>query len=153
MNISSMKNLLYIMLLVIASACSDNKTDDMNIDSGTLPEQWVLVQMSGQTPNSTTTGDNMEWQEYYVFNDDLTFTKVRTRDGKELQASGTYVLQTINNENHFVLQYLAANGLIGSCTGGASETLWLKSADKMSSNWQQCDGPGLDYELRTSITH
>lgn len=144
-----MKKLFYILLACTAFACSDRSVvekTDIDIDFNVFPKKWVLVQMSGNMSNSTTTGTNMAWQEYYVFNEDNTFVKVRTQTGKETQAAGTYSVLTVNEENQLVLTYTTESDLIGSCTGSLSESLWLKSPGKMSSNWLQCDGPGLDYE-------
>jgi arylsulfatase A-like enzyme len=46
-----------------------------NRDSTGYFGKWTLVSMSGSIPNSETTGAAMEWQEFYLFNTNGTFTK------------------------------------------------------------------------------
>ncbi|MBA4146290.1 MAG: hypothetical protein DI538_26435 [Azospira oryzae] len=144
-----MRNLFYVVLACAVLACSDDAPEektDIDIDFAVFPQKWVLVQMTGNVPHSTTTGVEMNWQENYRFNKDLTFLKVRTRDGITTQASGSYTKVAIGGENHLVLTYSVASDLIGNCNSTLTEDLWLKSPGKMSSTWLVCDGPGLDYE-------
>ncbi len=141
-----MKNLLYILLACTFFACSDSESEK-KFDINVFPQKWKLVEMSGNIPNSTTTGADMGWQETYVLNADGTFLKSRVRDGVTTEASGTYTLQTLSaNENHLVLTYPTYSELIGSCTSRSGESLWMQTSTSMISSWAQCDGPGLKYE-------
>ena len=45
-----------------------------------------------------------------------------------------------------VLTYAAASPIIGACTTEPKETLALKNDDTLVSTWQNCDGPGLEYQ-------
>ena len=102
--------------------------------------------MSGSIPNSETTGAAMEWQEYYLFNNDGTFTKSRIRNKIETKATGTYT--TINNQygKYLELTYPNDNELIGNCLGDLKEELYFKANNTLSSGWTACDGPGLEYQ-------
>ncbi|MCF4101084.1 hypothetical protein L1I30_05360 [Gillisia sp. M10.2A] len=115
--------------------------------------RWELVKMTGSASYTETTGDNMEWQEYYFFNNDQTFSKTRMRGDSVTTATGTYVFseehEFMSNENNEViaeLVYDTINPLIGTCYNTRLMELLYISNGKMISTWHQCDGPGLEYE-------
>jgi arylsulfatase A-like enzyme len=56
-------------------------TKPVKIDSTGYFGKWTLVSMSGSIPNSETTGATMEWQEFYLFNTNGTFTKSEKKFG------------------------------------------------------------------------
>lgn len=102
--------------------------------------------MTGQIPNSETTGIQLEWQEFYLLNSNGTFTKSRERSGIFTEKSGTFVFKNLSDEKFLELNYKSYNSIIGSCTSEPRETLWLKSETKLQGTWANCDGPGLEYE-------
>ena len=102
--------------------------------------------MFGQSPNSSTSGSDMEWQESYLLNSDGAFTKSRERNGVIIEASGTFVFKDLTDGKYLELSYESNSVIIGSCTAGLKETLWVRSEKKMSGTWSYCDGPGLEYE-------
>lgn len=136
---------LLLLFLCFLSACNKEEDDD-NFDIDEFPQKWELVKMTGQIPNSETTGDKMEWQEYYRLNLDSTFTKLRERNGEVVEASGNFVFEELSDGEYLVLSYKTDNILIGSCSNNLEEVLWLKSETKMTSTWLACDGPGLEYK-------
>ena len=136
-----MKKLLLLLVGVwILSSC----TREFDLDK--FPQKWQLTSMFGQTPNSTTSGSDMEWQESYLLNSDGTFTKSRIRNGVLTEASGTFVFKDLTDGKYLELSYESNSDIIGSCTSGQKETLWVRSEIKMSGTWSYCDGPGLEYE-------
>jgi len=138
-----MKNLLIISLLLGSMfSCTKNQ----KFDSKQYPQKWQLIKMTGQLPNSETTGTNMEWQEYYLLNSNGTFTKSREQQGILTKASGTYTFKNLSDGTYLELTYESDNALIGSCISGLKESLWLKSGNRMMDTWSSCDGPGLEYE-------
>ena len=96
-----------------------------------------------------TTGDDMAWQEYYLFSPVGTFVKSRTRDEMATEANDTFEVVEFENdsEHYFLLTFDSGEELVGNCGDGVNELLVYKSATKISSTWQACDGPRLDYEL------
>jgi hypothetical protein len=141
-----MKNLATIVFFLSAfSSCTkdDNKENTSTAD---YHGKWTLVKMSGSLLNSETTGTAMEWQEFYVFSDSGTFTKFRIRNTVQTTASGTYVAK--NNQDGTVLEltYPKNSEIIGSCYGNQKEELYFSTNNTLSSTWQNCDGPGLDYQ-------
>ena len=136
-----MKNLLLFLIgLWTISSCSKD------FDPDKFPQQWQLTSMSGQIPNSTTSGSDMEWQESYLLNPGGTFSKSRTRNGVLTEASGTFEFKDQTDGKYLELSYKSTSDIIGSCTSGLKETLWVRSDIKMSGTWSYCDGPGLEYE-------
>ena len=110
--------------------------------------KWQLIEMSGSTINSVTTGSEMSWQESYVFNTNRTFVKTRIKDNTTTTASGTFSISKTSNETHFELTYSESSTLVGSCYGNLKEELFINSDNLLESTWQNCDGPGLVYQKK-----
>jgi hypothetical protein len=85
--------LITVSLLFLFSCSKENK-DPLTKEA---QQKWVLVKIIStfSVDPSVTTGSDMPWQEYYIFNADNTFLKSHIQDGQLKEASGTY---TINNE-------------------------------------------------------
>ncbi|TDE27194.1 hypothetical protein E0I61_14920 [Flavobacterium ranwuense] len=140
-----MKNLVILVaFLSVFSSCS--KDDAVTMDSTGYYGKWTLVSMSGSIPNSETTGAAMEWQEFYIFNTNGTFTKSRERNSVKTSISGTYTTATQSDGIFFELTYTNDNEIIGSCYGNQKEQLYLTANNSLSSTWSYCDGPGLVYK-------
>ncbi len=98
--------------------------------------------------NSETTGNDMAWQEYFIFNTDSTFLKSREQNGQVKEARGTYSFSTTAYEKYFVLTYQSGYELKASCFSGLpQENLLMASSTKIMGTWNICDGPGLEYQL------
>ncbi|MBE9491359.1 MAG: hypothetical protein IMY70_00620 [Bacteroidetes bacterium] len=138
-----MKNLIFISILT-CTLFSCSKDDEFDFEQ--YPQKWQLIKMTGQIPNSETTGTNMEWQEYYILNSNGTFTKSRERRGILTEVSGTFVFKDLSDKKYLELTYESDNAIIGSCFSEPGESLWLKSENRLMGTWSYCDGPGLEYE-------
>ena len=139
-----------IIVSLMFFSCSEPETssfDDTELQF--VDQKWELVRMSGSMVNSTTTGADMEWQEYYVFAFDGTFQKIRTKDGIVSEATGIFEFVEYENDeaDYLELTYNEGIGLIGNCSGDQKEVLIYNSATEISNTWQACDGPGLYYVL------
>lgn len=138
-----------LMLSIFFLSCSveDYTEDDISLQY--TAQKWKLVRMTGSFINSETTGDQMDWQEYYMFNPDGTFSKSRSREGVITEAKGTFEVMEYDNDDADYLELVYKNGqeLIGSCNGDGTEVLVYRSVKAISNTWNACDGPGLDYEL------
>jgi len=147
-----MKNVLaFLLVLVTLFSCqkeemtlSPSQKEEGQLDK-LYPQTWQLVKMTGQLPNSVVTGAAMPWQEFYIFQADGTFTKIRRKGNQELEAKGTYSLQTLTNGPCYVLTYEQENELIGNCIVEPMEYLSLQANNTLISGWWACDGPGLEY--------
>ncbi|WP_396633150.1 hypothetical protein [Maribacter sp. R86514] len=140
---------LFLSLFILVSCAED---DDFGLESTQFvfsDQKWELVQMSGSFQNSETTGEEMDWQEYYIFSPEGTFIKSRTVDEEVTEATGTFeVVEYDNDLNHYLeLTYQTGNELVGNCTGDDKELLIYRNSTMISSLWMACDGPGLDYSL------
>ncbi len=137
------KSIIFCALLVLFCSCSN---DNIKVITTDYQGKWELYKMSGRLANSETTGTAMEWQEYYSFNTDGSFTKSRTRNGVETEMSGSYIISKLQEESFLELTYKADGGIIGSCYGNKKEELNILPHSRLSSTWKNCDGPGLEYE-------
>ncbi|MDI5898638.1 hypothetical protein [Flavobacterium yafengii] len=138
------KLIILVAFLTIFSSCS--KDDAVTMDSTGYYGKWTLVAMTGSFQNSETTGAAMEWQEFYLFNTNGTFTKSRERNGVKTTLSGTYTTTTKSDGIYFELTYPNDSEIIGSCYGNQKEVLYLTANNSLSSTWSYCDGPGLEYK-------
>ena len=136
------KQILFLMIIGILFSCSKN---DINLENQIIGN-WKLIQMSGNIPNSETTGTEMDWQENYLLNTDGTFQKSRNRDGVITEISGTYQLINNSTESLLELNFNSESEIIGSCTSNTKETMNIQSETIFLSYWNACDGPGLRYE-------
>lgn len=135
-------------LLLFLSSCNKDSEKSIFQDYQGL---WVLVKMSGNTPDSETTGQEMEWQESYKFNSDGTFSKSREQNGTVTESAGTFTVVKSEEGKRLELTFASASDIIGSCLGNQREVLFFQSSTVMTSTWNQCDGPGLEYEKTIKI--
>jgi hypothetical protein len=139
-----MKNIAHIFILLFTfSSCSNDTTV---VSSSEYSGKWTLVKMSGNTANSETTGSAMQWQEFYLFDNDGTFAKTREKDTTKTTASGTYTVKNLSGGEYLELSYPQDSDITGSCYGNQKEELYLTENNLLSSSWEYCDGPGLEYE-------
>jgi hypothetical protein len=136
------KYLLCLFLICSLSTC----TGDDELEPDQFPQKWQLVKMTGEMVNSESTGDDMDWQEYYILKSDDTFTKFREREGLLSEASGTFEFVNTLEVKYLELSYPRENELIGNCVQEPRERLVLESDDILLGTWSACDGPGLEYK-------
>ncbi|WP_300440765.1 hypothetical protein [Christiangramia sp.] len=132
-------------------SCSNQNTDEIvSLDLATMeyPQKWELFKMSvGMLTGSEVSGDDMNYQEYYIFNVDNTFSKTRIEDQTETTVKGIYSIEIKENEQGFSLVYDQENGLIGNCSLEPTEYLYIGSDHHtLLNSWWACDGPGLFYK-------
>jgi hypothetical protein len=140
--------ILFFFLIALISCTYNNiaKPEKKGINPE-QPEKWQLIEMSGSIANvPPLTGSDMDWQEWYVFNRDHSFTKTRVRNNATTSANGIYSVVTLSGEQFLELTYPTGNELIGNCTAEAKELLSIESEDELASTWRMCDGPGLIYK-------
>ncbi|SDR99586.1 hypothetical protein SAMN04488553_1219 [Gramella sp. MAR_2010_147] len=113
-----------------------------------FPQKWELFKMSiGMQADSELTGEDMRYQENYIFESDSTFSKTRIQDSTETIVRGTYSIKNQNDEQLILLTFYEENSLIGNCSTEPVEYLNLHlDTQTLFSNWWACDGPGLYYK-------
>ncbi len=139
-----------IFLIFLMAACSKSTEDlqSFNFKITDPSQTWELYQMSGGLSGELTSGEEMAWQEFYVFRSDSTFSKTRITDGLKLLGEGTFTMVDDSNESGLLLNYTSetVDQIVGNCSGDNSEYLYLDSGgDTLLSSWWACDGPGLFY--------
>lgn len=148
-NMRKLSAISYLLFMSLLFSCSDNfealNNDELNIDR--FPQKWTLVKMSGQTPYSEETGNDMKWQEYYMLHEDQTFVKFREEMRSTATGTGVYSYQNLSDGMYLILTYEVENAIIGSCTADLKERSFMNSNSTLKSTWQACDGPGLEYKL------
>ena len=121
-----MKNkIIFLMIIGVLSSCNEHE-ESINLETEIIGT-WKLIQMNGNTPNSETTGSEMEWQETYELNMNGTFQKSRERDGIIKEVSGTYNLTNNSKEQLLELNFNGESEIIGSCISNTKETLIFQS--------------------------
>lgn len=142
-----MKKLSPFILVVFITlfSCSDEEEKSSDLQAQSEPVKLELVAMSGQMRGSQTTGDAMEWQEYFLLKNDMKFEKVLQRDGKEYRSTGTFEIVMINSDKHLRFTHDTKNEAYGNCTGDNIELLRYTSSNELTGSWSACDGPDLEY--------
>lgn len=145
-----MKKLLSILCIIPFLSCSTMEEEIVDLD---IFGDWILVQTSGQVPNSQQTGADMPFQETYTLNRDRSFTKIRIDDGVQLTATGVFELaETNNGENKFIyFHHDSKSILLATCFNALTEYLYFTPAGKLISTHNQCDGLGLEYEKQNKV--
>ncbi|WP_405384476.1 hypothetical protein [Maribacter sp. LLG6340-A2] len=143
---------LAVFSFVFFMLVSCSNEDDFGLESTQFvfsEQKWELVKMTGSIADSETTGNEMEWQEYYIFSPEGTFLKSRTVDEVVYEATGSFeVVEYDEDPNHYLeLTFNTGEELSGNCTGDDKELLMYRTSTTISSLWMACDGPGLDYKL------
>lgn len=162
-----MKNLLYFTAIFLFLSCeSNNSTDDQSVSSEEekaltsetgeedleeifeleFPQKWNLTEMSTMMVNSHTTGDDMQYQEFYIFHSDKSFTKNRQQKKDSLQFGGIYsIIETEAGDKMLELTYDSRNELVENCSGNNLEFLVITSEDALRGTANACDWPSKKY--------
>jgi hypothetical protein len=141
-----MKHLIItVTLFFFFSSCSKDNDENTNTANSYLGK-WTLVKMSGTMTPFEATGAEMEYQEFYIFNKNGTFSKSRNRNSVQTTATGRYAVKIIQDGTYLQLTYSNNSEIIGTCSVNKEETLYFSDKNTLSSTWQNCDGPGLDYQ-------
>ncbi|APG59892.1 hypothetical protein [Christiangramia salexigens] len=143
------QSILFLSLIYLLTSCSDSKEEMIVQDlySESFPQTWKLVKMTGGSPNTESTGEDMSWQESYIFKADKSFIKTRFTEEKSLSGSGTWSkVEYDGGETGYLLEYHSSNPIIGSCTEGQEYLAIDPDKPNLISSWWSCDGPGLFYE-------
>ncbi|MET2986419.1 hypothetical protein [Aureibaculum conchae] len=143
-----MKKFIFFVLATctILSCSTDEPEDDKVFDADKYPQKWKLVKITGSWTNIETTGENMEWQENYILNDDGTFTKHREQGKESFNVPGTFSIVEHNGEKFLELVHEVDTNLIVNCYSNQTESLWLKSDINLINTAGACDWPKLEYK-------
>jgi hypothetical protein len=129
----------------VVSLISCNRED--GFDPDLYPQKWQLVKIYYGIVNSESTGDDLEWQEYYILYKNNSFTKSRLQEGVLYEATGTFKYVNSEEGEYLELSYPVDSGIISNCSEEPVERLLVKSDDYIIGNsWLACDGPGLEYK-------
>lgn len=135
----------FLSLFLGVSLISCNEED--GFDPDLYPQKWQLVKIYYGIVNSGSTGDNLDWQEYYILYKNQSFTKSRLQEGILYEATGTFKYVNSDEGDYLELNYPVDSGIISNCSEEPVERLLVKSVDYMIGNsWLACDGPGLEYK-------
>ncbi|UGU17292.1 hypothetical protein LS482_05325 [Sinomicrobium kalidii] len=148
-----LRELFFLLMGIVLLSCSNDDDSNPVVDNPLLnhpyPQEWKLFKMKGNTEDSETTGEKMEWQETYILNPDSTFTKTRVTENETLTGNGTFMITENEHGTVLLLTFENENNpVIGTCYGDNKERLTQNAAEGiLVSSWENCDGPGLFYEM------
>ncbi len=153
--------ILFAILFACSSEVEHQSKSEMETEASCkgqalqFPQKWQLVRVSGNMMNSETTGMAMQWQESILLNSDNTFIKTRQLPDKTIESSGTFTVtpNEIDKSVQLTLLYEWDTRLVGNCFGEPlKEVYMLDSTCKLHGTWAMCDGPGLEYELKSDTS-
>ena len=144
-----MKKILFFLLTTFLFSCSTSndrvRVSDLAVED--FPQKWSLYKTTGGRENSETLEEDLEYNEYYLFELDGSFSKHRIDGEQEKLAEGSFEIVESDTPMALLLTYTTDSELIGNCTGNNEEYLYLDESGKtLLSSWWSCDGPGLFYE-------
>ncbi|MDR5589745.1 hypothetical protein [Christiangramia sp. SM2212] len=143
-----MKYILSFIIGALLLSCSNNEKDEVSKDLiyADLPQKWSLYKITGALAGSEITGDDLDYQQFYEFNEDYTFVKTKIQNGQTITATGTFEIVESGNKA-YVLKFNEDSSLIENCSNEEEEYLYM-ALDEITllSSWWNCDGPGLFYE-------
>ena len=134
-------NYIFGIFLVLLVATCDNKETSTTDDT----EVWKLVSMETRMVK-TSNQEELSMSQTYSFLADGTFVKTQSRDGKNIEGSGTFKVTTADDGTYYTLLYDQGKEIIGSCMGNDNEELRIRDDGKLQNSWMMCDGPMLVYE-------
>lgn len=140
------RDFVILASMLFMLACSEKSLMEERLYTNDFPQTWKLMKMTGGMQPTVFAGEEMEWQEKYIFNADSTFTKIRYVNGDTLSVSGSYIITEEYGDQAFLLSYSVPNDLIGSCTYLVEYLYSDSDKENLLSNWWACDGPGLFYK-------
>ncbi len=138
------KTLLLAAIATVFNACT---TDNVDLNEKHI-ETWELVRITGSQNQTSTTGNDMAFQEFYTIYEDSLFTKTRTTNTESWILTGTYNYMTYKNEKHIVFTYSELNPIIKNCSNNLKEVLKFSSKTESSNTSHMCNGPKLDYKKK-----
>ena len=139
-----MKKYLILSALVWAIACEPKSADESSEKSTQATTQvWKLTSIAGSMGGVAKTGNAMDWQASLHLLSDQTFVKQRLRDGKSIEAKGTFAFTKADDGQYLVLTYYEQHELIGNCTGDLLEHYRMENNTTLIGSWAACDGPTL----------
>lgn len=141
-NHENMKFLLILSLSIAMAACQSNGVPEKSPLPVSIEGTQKLHSIVSGWTNEKFSAETLEYEEFYIFKEDSTFTKFRA-NGES--ADGTY--STGRNEDGFFVQtfYKEETSLRESCTTGR-EYLRLEESGTLVGGSLPCDGPALYYE-------
>ena len=146
---------MVLLTMLYSISCSTDQTmqpvlaEEVTTEFGEneWPQKWQLVEMSGNMSNvPPQTGDEMDYQEWYVLRENGTFTKTRTRENAIKQTEGTYSIKAYGHGKFIEFTFQSENSLLGNCDSTLSESLHISAENELRGTWLICDGPGLTYK-------
>ncbi|MCH7401633.1 lipocalin family protein [Belliella kenyensis] len=118
------------------SACSEDETPDQQI-IGT----WELTETIGSWPVDIPEGE-ADYFVSYQFRQDGTFQKTQDINGTESSASGTYTIDSTQDEIFALLTFSSPSEIIQSCNSNATtESVTIVSNNRLEVDTSPCDGP------------
>lgn len=122
---------------------------------------WELVKLSGSWTGEIIEGEDLDFQERYIFHQDGTFIKYSERAWSYIgdvpegpfQALGNFEIEPSSDVRFiFELNLIFDTGeeVVANCGQGNQEFLIINpNQELVNTSWAACDGPGFYYHKQT----
>lgn len=147
------KSLILVLFFAFTFfACNqDDKDPQFNILG-----YWNITAVTNSWTGEVIAGDQINFRERYIFNDDGTFIKFSDKNHKygqpleeSTQALGLYEMmpiEDIRNVLELKLTFETNAGMAASCGGNVEYLILTRENKLMNNSWAACDGPGFIYQ-------
>ncbi|MFD2034409.1 hypothetical protein ACFSKL_06380 [Belliella marina] len=115
-------------------ACSEDEAPEQQVVGN-----WELIESIGSWPVDSSSDTELDFTTNYQFNFDGTFTKTRTTDDVEEEATGNYTVVSNTDGTYIDLTFESGLEIIESCHS-ETEVFVLKSKNRLEGTWGTCDG-------------
>jgi hypothetical protein len=136
------------LFLVIGSCSDDDMVKSQEFSTSDLPQTWELYFLTTGLSGESLEGDEISFEETYVFRQDGTFSKSYKSDSFQGAGKGTFIVEETGDGELIRLSYDSEIGELSQCSRENLETINI-SEDSTTLRNVACiafDGPGLYYQ-------
>ncbi|UII20795.1 hypothetical protein [Fulvivirga ligni] len=130
--------LFFIVLLLVS--CNNHEFINEDFAIG-----WKLSSLELGLSGEIVKSEDLSFEETYYFNQNNSFTKIRTEKDQILKAEGTYLFESSGDVTKLILTYNQINELIENCDGSDTEILINEDNQQLIGGPSSCDGPIYTY--------
>jgi hypothetical protein len=136
------------LFLVIGSCSDDDMVKSQEFSTSDLPQTWELYFLTTGLSGESLEGDEISFEETYVFRQDGTFSKSYKSESFQGTGQGTFIVEETGDGELIRLSYDSQVGELSQCSRENRETINI-SEDRTTLRNVACiafDGPGLYYQ-------
>ncbi|QCK16831.1 hypothetical protein [Mangrovivirga cuniculi] len=136
------RNILLLSMFIVFSGCV--KEEIIYECEAPIEGKWMLTKVFIGWSETELTGEDIGYEEYYIFNSDGSFSKTNISEEGSKSVNGIYSEIETTDGNQLKLEYPEDHELIENCTGDPIEVLTILT-NELKGGSAPCDGPDLYY--------